>query len=438
MQPQFLEKNFTFLFAFGLLIGLFFSFLYANHQILTGDQFQMLEKGYLGAYKGVWQSYGNAASAVGNVPGLLSALVVGIPLMFWDSPWAPMVLLIALHLASFLLFNAVIKQIFNLTIQLIFLFLYWLNPWFLFENVIYNPSYLFFFTALHFWSAYHMREDKSFGYTILHLLSIAMAMQLHYSWIILAMISLYLYVRGIIKINWFAVIAAFFITALSLIPYFQAYLSHPEIRQNPGNKDHARYIGWGLVHVYPIFKGIIYWFRYPSFLFSNTLSMYTNFDWLTSHPMMQKTVQYTYKGMIEIIGIASLWIVWKANYYSWKSIKPIAFRRSVSDYSQQQWLSMYALGAFIAILISGALSPIVFNYWHVIITFGVSLLPIIILIDSYISKDSKHVIKYLFIIILYFGLINLIAANDSKKYSYKADYSQQARQFVYQKFSNAH
>ncbi len=390
----------------------------------------MIQKGYLGAHNGVWQSYGNAASAVGNVPGSLSALVIGVPLMLWDSPWAPMVFLIALHLASFLLFNAVIKQIFNPAIQLIFLLLYWLNPWFLFENVLYNPSYLFFFGALHFWSAYHMRENKSFGYTLLHLLSIAMAMQLHYSWIILAMISLYLYVRGIIKINWFGVFAAFALTALSLIPYFQAYLSHPEIRQNPGNKDGARYIGWGLVHVYPIFKGIIYWFRYPSFLFSNTLAMYTGFDWLTTHPIIQKIVQYTYKGIIEIIGIASLWIVWKANYHSWKLIKPIAFTRSFSDYSQQQWLLMYALGTFIAILISGALSPIVFNYWHLIIAFGFSLFPILIFIDSFIRHDSKHVIKYILFIVLYFGLINLIAANDSKKFSYTQDYQQQTLEYV--------
>jgi hypothetical protein len=125
-----------------------------------------------------------------------------------------------------------------------------------------------------------------------------------------------------------------------------------------------------------------------------------------------------------------LWIVWKANYYSWKLIKPIAFTRSVSDYSQQQWLSMYALGTFIAILISGALSPIVFNYWHVIIAFGASLFPILIFIDSYIRKDSIQVVKYILIIILYFGLINLIAANDSKKFSYTLDYQTQTLEYV--------
>ena len=41
------------------------SFLYASNQILTGDQTQMLEKGYLGAYQGIWMAFGNAASAGG-------------------------------------------------------------------------------------------------------------------------------------------------------------------------------------------------------------------------------------------------------------------------------------------------------------------------------------------------------------------------------------
>ncbi|MGZ5208864.1 MAG: 3-deoxy-D-manno-octulosonic acid transferase, partial [Sulfuricurvum sp.] len=306
MQPHILEKHFTLLFATGLVIGLFFSFLYANHQIMTGDQFQMIQKGYLGAHSGVWQSYGNAASAVGNVPGSLSALIIGLPLIVWDSPWAPMTFLITLHLASFFLFNAVIKQVFNPAIQLVFLVLYWLNPWFLFENVLYNPSYLFFFSALHVWSAYHMREKSSFFYTFVHVAAIAMAMQLHYSWIILALISLYLYIRGIITVNWFAILTAFILTLASLIPYFQDYLSHPEIRQNAGNKDGARYIGWGAVHVYPVLKGIIYWFRYPSFLFSNTLAMYTNFEWVSVNPMIQKITQYTYRGIVEIVGIATL------------------------------------------------------------------------------------------------------------------------------------
>ena len=77
------------LFAACIFAGLLLSWLFSDHQLLTGDQTQMLYKGYLGAYEGVWLSYGNAASAVGNVPGSLSAWLIGGPLLLWDSPMPP-------------------------------------------------------------------------------------------------------------------------------------------------------------------------------------------------------------------------------------------------------------------------------------------------------------------------------------------------------------
>jgi signal transduction histidine kinase len=84
--------------------------------------------------------------------------------------------------------------------------IYWLNPWFLFENTLWNPSYLSFFTAVHFWAAFHMQQKKSFWYSFLHLLAIGMAVQLHYSWPILAVISSFLFYRGIIKIHWLGLV----------------------------------------------------------------------------------------------------------------------------------------------------------------------------------------------------------------------------------------
>lgn len=57
------------LFYLGLIGGVLISLLFFQQQLLTGDQTQMLYKGYLGAYEGVWLSYGNAASAVGNEIG---------------------------------------------------------------------------------------------------------------------------------------------------------------------------------------------------------------------------------------------------------------------------------------------------------------------------------------------------------------------------------
>ncbi|MDQ7059604.1 MAG: hypothetical protein Q9M43_00110 [Sulfurimonas sp.] len=89
-QNDFLTNNFKFLYPFFFMTGLFLSFWYASHQIMTGDQYQMIHKGYIGFLTGEWSSYGNAASVVGNVPGSLLAFVVGLPLFIVDSPWAPM------------------------------------------------------------------------------------------------------------------------------------------------------------------------------------------------------------------------------------------------------------------------------------------------------------------------------------------------------------
>ncbi len=125
------DRTFTWLYALGFLLGLGFCFIYAQNQILTGDQTQMLYKGYLGANQGTWLNFGNAASAVGNVPGSLSTWLIGGPLLVWNSPWSPMLLLIVMRVVSLLLLDNVIKTVFagqNCQLaRLLFLALYWLN-----------------------------------------------------------------------------------------------------------------------------------------------------------------------------------------------------------------------------------------------------------------------------------------------------------------------
>ena len=238
------------LFAMCICLGLLLSWFFSEHQHLTGDQTQMLYKGYLGVYEGVWLSYGNAASAVGNVPGSLSAWLIGGPLLLWDSPYAPMVLLLAMRLVGFLLFDAVIRQVFVDPVskgnaRLLFLVLCWLNPWFQYESLLYNPSYLFLFSAMHCWSAWHMRERASFWHMIVHLLAIGMAMQLHYSWPLLAVISTYLFWRRILKVSWSGVVVATLLIGASLIPYAMEVMSNSHLTQNGDPEARQRYIGWG-------------------------------------------------------------------------------------------------------------------------------------------------------------------------------------------------
>jgi hypothetical protein len=419
-----IEKNFTKIQILLLLLGLGLSLFYASHQILTGDQTQMIYKGYMAAYHDVWINYGNAASAVGNVPGSMLTYVVALPVMLFDSPWSPMLFLILLHLASYFLLDAVIKDIFKADIRLVFLVLYWLNPWFVFENILYNPSYLFFFSALHFYSAYKQREKASFWYSFLHMLSIGLAMQFHYSWIILSIISLYLVYRKIVKVNWFGVAFGVVVIGISLIPYLQAVMQNSSITKHA--EDTGRYIGWGGVHVYPVLKSFLYWLRYGSFFFPNKLIMSAHFEWISSVHMLQMIFVYLYKAVVVGVGVVTLYFSYKANRLLYERLKGKLFVREASR-SKKEWLLLYVFAALLGVFVSSILSPIIFSYWHLIMVFPFAIMPFLL----YFEAHAKQYLKFfLLFTVTYFTLLNLIGAIDSRKYSYKNNYEIDTKAYV--------
>ena len=440
MQTTSFEKYVTPVFWSGLLLGLLLSLLYAEHQVLTGDQTQMLFKGYLGAWGGTWLSYGNAASAVGNVPGSLSAYLVGLPLLLWDSPYAPMLLLLVLRLVGYLLLDRVIQQIFAPPIRLLFMLLYWLNPWFMYDNLLYNPSYLYLFAALHFWSAFHLRQKASFVHTFLHVVAIGMAMQLHYSWPILGVISAYLFYRRQIRIHWLGLAVALLVIGASLIPYFQELMSNQAIAQNSDPEAQKRYIGWGGVHVYPVLKALIYWVRYGSWLFTERLINDAHFAWLSSSSLVQQLLTWAWRGVVYTIGAASVLLALKANWFVWQQVKPFWLRnRDPQPLQDEQWFALYALAAVLAIFISAVLSPIIFSYWHLIIAFPFALFPVVLLLRHWAQGQSqKRVARCLLLAACYCLCVNLVAANDSRKFSYRVSFQEQVDSWLIKQQQQGH
>ncbi|MFL7010319.1 3-deoxy-D-manno-octulosonic acid transferase [Enterovibrio norvegicus] len=408
-------------------LGLCFAVMYANQQILTGDQTQMLEKGYLGAYHQTWAAFGNAASAVGNVPGSLSAFVIGGPLLIWDSPWSPMLFLILLRLCSFLLLDAVIQKIFSPPVRMLFAIIYWLNPWLLYDSLLYNPSYLCFFAALHLWSAFKLREHASFIYSFLHILAIGGAMQFHYSWPILAVISCYLLYRRMARPSWSGVAVASVVILASLIPYCLEYINNDSL-----SRESDRYFGYGAVHVYPVLKAIFYWLRYGSTLFSNRLITDVSFDWITSISWLKMIFQYCWQALLFIIGTITVVLSVNVNMRAWKTIKP-AIKRGSPIADNKQWMLLYAGAAVLAIVINAMLSPITFSYWHLILTFPFALFPLLVAAEAWQEELPNRFIKGMGVITVFFIAVNFVAAHDSDKYSYKVDYVEQVTHYLNEK-----
>ena len=419
-----MKLNYRLLQSWLLIMGFGLSLLYANNQILTGDQTQMLYKGYLGAYQQTWLPFGNAASAVGNVPGYLSALAVGGPLMLWDNPWAPMLFVLLLRLCSFFLFDAIIKQVFKPQTRLLFTVLYWLNPWLLYDSLIYNPSYLCFFTAVHFWSAFKQKDKPSFIYSMLHVLAIGGAMQFHYSWPVLAVVSCCLLYRNMAKPAWLGVFAGLSIIAISLIPYALESMTNQQI-----SRESDRYIGYGLVHVYPVIKAFIYWLRYGSMLFSNRIITEANFDWISQIDWIRSVIRYSWQALLFIAGAVTVVLNAKINWQTWKEIKPKLAPNSMID-NDKDWLLLFAVATVIGILICAMLSPITFSYWHLILAFPIALFPILVFAEKQYTPTSKKFIQGVVALSIAFVVINLVAANDSDKYSYQVNFAKQVQQYL--------
>ncbi|MBD1559268.1 3-deoxy-D-manno-octulosonic acid transferase [Vibrio sp. S9_S30] len=420
----YLEKHFQILFFLILAVGTAFSIYYSGNQLLDGDQDQMLLKGYMGAYAGNWLPFGNYGSTVGNVPGYLSALVVGGPLLLWDSPWAPMVFLIAIRIASVFILDAVLKHYFSKPIRLVFVLLVWFSPWMQYDNVLYNPSYLLFFAALHFWTAFKMREDVSFGYSFLHVLSIGMAMQLHFSWPLLALVSLYLLYRGLGKVSWTGVVCGVLVTGASLIPYFIEMANNEQIVQ-----ESDRYIGYGLTHVYPVLKSVLYWIRYGSMMFSNKAIANSTFEWITTIEFARLALVYIWKAWVFGVGAFTVVVSARYSWRLWKRVKPM-IRNSEAVTTKEDWLPLYVFGVFAAILICAALAPITFNYWHLMLAYPFAIIPILYGVRQFMESKPERFKLFFLIAVCHLVLVNIVASNDSRKYSSSASYVDQVNQFV--------
>lgn len=424
------------LFWVGVVLGCVLSWWYACNQIVDGDQLQMIHKGYLGAYEGTWLSFGNTASVVGNVPGSLLAWVVGVPLMVWDSPYAPMLLLIVLRLIGFLMLDNIVRQVYGQQplARLVFLLMCWLNPWFLFDSLLYNPSYLIFCAGLHAWTAFRMQTQKHFVWMVLHVLAIGLAMQLHFSWPLLVFVSLMLFYRGVLKVSWLGVLVALALIGWSLIPYLTQLIDNPEMARHTDPNARERYIGWGAVHVYPVLKSVLYWLRYGAWSFPSKLVNSTDFAWI-GVTFVQISLSWLWTLLLGIVGAITVVISLVANVTAFRAIRPF-WRRDLQPVSPQTWFLLYALAAFVAALISAGLAPIVFNYWHLTLIFPFALFPILYWVMTYLSRSLNAVPYSLCWVGAFLILVNLVALNDSRKFSYGVSYQQQTQDYVEQTFGS--
>jgi len=404
----------------GMIIGVgcvlnLFAFL---HLKIDGDIDQLLRKGYALAEFSQWTHYGSIASGgMGNIPGSLLTALAGIPMMIVLSPLSPMVLILLLHLASYLMIDRVLSESFDYKGRLLFLILFWLNPWRLLESFLWNPAYLFFCSALHLWSAYYLQKEKSFWMSFAHVMSIGLAFQIHNSSPLLLVISLYLLVRKKIKVNVMGVSFGAAVIVLSLIPYIRESMVHPEVLPLMRKSDH--FIGRGLIEVIPLLKAVTYWVRYGSVYFGRP-AFSLNFDWLPFASLNGyillafNSLKWAFAGISALISlIASIQFLRRRR------------NRSLSVSSERENVFQYIEASFVSLIVVSSLSPTYFCFWHLFLIFLPALLvPFMYILD--LSQGRKKLLRNVAIgIVSYFVLFNFLAVMGSEKFDFRADVRQQ-------------
>lgn len=349
-------------------IGLALSALMVARQQVGGDQLNLLARGWLLADQGRFISYGNPMSSGGKAPGGATTLLVALPLRLWQDFRAPALVILAFHVLAFLILDRALRRIFTPGERVLFAIFYWLSPWRLYHSgFLWNPNYLFLFGAVHLATALAQRERPRFWVSFAHAAALALALQVHASFLLLAVASLLLWWRGYWWPHWTGAIAGGLLASLPLVPWALDVARDPAIAAAGKG-----FLGRGLLLLFPLVRGVLYLVKYGSlalggkmgrFDFTGTLGPEAD-RWL--HPLV---------ALAAVLGVVTLAIPLFGAARLWRRVRHRWRRRLAPEASDREWLRGYVVWCFVAALLVFSLSPTTIMSWQGLILFHVAVLP---------------------------------------------------------------
>ena len=272
------------------MVGVVLSVLMLKTLRLHTDNTQLMDKSLRLLLTGEWTHFGNTATKVGNIPGTFLTFITSLPMAVYFSAWSAGFVILVFHLGSYFLLRKSIGQIFdNNAVSLaqatiLLSVVYWLNPWRVEQVELYNPGFIFLFAAGHLYTSLRMTE-KNFWLTFFHVLIVGFCFQVHFSFLVLALVSLFLFLRQQIKVSWPGFVSGTVVVLMSLLPFVltrffsSEVLANQEIQNLDFSKSDA-YFGRNLIFVYPVLKAIWYFFRMGSVYGGRHVFSEINFNWI--------------------------------------------------------------------------------------------------------------------------------------------------------------
>ena len=349
---------------------------------VAGDQYRLLEPGWLLLSQGELRPYGAPMSGGGVLPGAANSLVAGLPLLAWPDYRAVNLVLLLTHVLAYLLLDRLLRETVSSRERLLFALFYWASPWRLYFSAhLWNPNYLFLLGALHAWTAYQQRQQARFFPTFLHVLALGLAFQLHGSFLILVVASAFLVLHRYMRVHIPAVVLAGAVLLVSLIPWIRAVTVNPDLLPIRHG-----FFGRGLILGYPIYRGVVYWLRYSSLHLGEAMA---RFDFTPVLGMRLDRLLTPVAAALVKIGPLTLLVPLLANVWLWRRKRSGGLRAFPENGSRRSWLHGYVRWCFLAAVITFALSPTTIMSWNALIVFHAAALPLVLWLGALLRRRRR-------------------------------------------------
>lgn len=392
------------------------SWFYQINQNFNHDQLQMLLKGYYAAFNSTYLPFGNESGIMGNVPGMLSSWLMGFPLQVYMHPYAPAVFQTLIRAIGIVIFANALSLLFTRRVVLLGTFLFALSPWTLYQSMLYSPAYLTFCAPLVLNCLLRLRYDYHDHYhdknsrhrvfpSFFLIIAFGMIVQLHFSWPVLVVGALILWLRRDIKVSYLGLGLGLLVVALSLWPYIQEVISNPNLLNNPDASAQDGYFGYGLLHVYPLFKGLLYWLRFASFSVSEQAIIPKIAD---DYSLAIVILCWAWIILSQAFGVISAIIAAYGNLFALSGAK------AGTDVAKSHFIRGLTISFMLAVIIASAASSEVVNSSHIALVIPFALIPLL----AWLSANHKYLKVYFIASLVFFICANAVASLKSDKFDY--------------------
>ena len=362
--------------------GVGLSVLFAFRSQLGGDQYLMLDLGWRLVNEGQWSPYGMPTSAGGRSPGGFMALLMALPLYVWADYRSPALLTLALHAAAFLLLAHALRHVLTTRGMWLLLLFVWVNPWRLYFSAhVWNANFMFVAAVLHLVTAQRMAARRGAWTTFLHVVLIALAVQVHTSAVVLAFLSLLLFSRRMIQVHWGGFALGVVIGVAAYIPWLLAVIEDPAL--TPGAKG---FLLRGLILVTPFLRGVLYSLKMGS-LSLNTRTL--DFDFTPVFGADANAILAPIGVVVGVLGhltlVPSLWANWRFVRKAW----PVWRWRQPQPSRPRTWLRGYIMLLLAAALFSFAISPTTTMFWQAFIVLPAVALVLVMTAEALLRTRAR-------------------------------------------------